>query len=121
METRSFRNFTVWIKAMDLVKLIYRLSDNLPKSELFGLVSQMRRAAVSIPSNIAEGKQRRGLNEYVHFLSIAYGSSAELETQLLLVKDLYSSQSNECDIAISLVIEIQKMLNVLIYKLRPNP
>jgi four helix bundle protein len=105
---------------MSLVKLIYRLTGNFPKSELFGLTSQMRRAAVSIPSNIAEGKQRRGINEYVHFLSIAFGSTAELETQLLIVKDIYSEQNDLCEAAIIDVIEIQKMLTVLIYRLKPN-
>lgn len=84
-------------------------------------MDQSNRAAVAIPSNIAEGYQRRHLGEYLQFLSIAYGSSAELETQLLLAKNLNFVKDNDLKDIFSLLNEIQKMLNVLIQKLRNSP
>lgn len=81
---RSYRDLEVWQEAMNLVEMIYPLTDNFPSSELFGLTSQMRRASVSIPSNIAEGQARKGSREFSKHLSIARGSLAELETQLIL-------------------------------------
>lgn len=105
----------VWQKSLDLVREIYAATGNLPQAEIYGLVSQMRRAAVSIPSNIAEGYRRKNLKEYIQFLYISYGSSAELETQLLISKDIYPridfSKSE------SVLNEVQKMLNVVIRKL----
>ena len=87
----------------------------LPRDEVYGLTSQMRRAAVSIPSNIAEGHQRKNLREYLQFLRISYGSAAELETQLLISKEIYTKiDFSESE---SLLKEVQKMLNVLIQKL----
>lgn len=81
---QSYKDLIVWQKSIELTHLIYDITKQLPKSELFGLVSQMQRAAVSIPSNIAEGYDRNNLGEFRQFLGIAYGSSAELETQLIL-------------------------------------
>lgn len=81
---RSFRDLEVWQIGLDLVETVYRLTAQFPKSELFGLTAQMRRAAVSIPSNIAEGQARSSSKEFLHFLSYALGSLAELETQLEL-------------------------------------
>ncbi|MGH9969111.1 MAG: four helix bundle protein [Pyrinomonadaceae bacterium] len=79
---KSFRELRVWQAAMDLVEKVYRLTRRFPKEETYGLVGQIQRAAVSIPSNIAEGHTREHLKEYLHHLSIAQGSLAELETQL---------------------------------------
>ncbi|MBI4992515.1 MAG: four helix bundle protein, partial [Candidatus Harrisonbacteria bacterium] len=90
-----------------------------PKSELYGLVSQMRRASISIPSNIAEGYKRKNLGEYVQFLSIADASAAELETQLIISKDLYNNINFSR--TFSLLEEVQKMLITLIKKLNPKP
>jgi four helix bundle protein len=87
-EIRSYRDLTVWQKAVGLVTEAYRLSDQLPKSEDFGLRLQVRRAAVSIPANIAEGHGRTGIGEYLHHLSIAHGSLAELETLLTVAVNL---------------------------------
>ena len=98
---------------MNLAKEVYRLTDLLPRQEMFGLSSQMRRSAVSIPSNIAEGQQRNNLKEYIQFLGIAYGSAAELETQLLLASDLFGPKENYA-VAIASVIEIQKILNAVL-------
>lgn len=79
---RSYRDLLVWQKAMDLVVECYRLSREFPKFETYGLANQIQRAAVSVPSNIAEGNERQGAKEFLHFLSIARGSLGELETQL---------------------------------------
>ncbi len=100
---------------MELVKEIYNLTEKLPKSERYGLTSQMRRAAVSIPSNIAEGYKRKNLGEYIQFLCIADASGAELETQILLTKDLFPK--TDYSKAESLLEEVQKMLIVMIKKL----
>ncbi|MFA6183761.1 MAG: four helix bundle protein [Parcubacteria group bacterium] len=78
----SYRDLIVWQKAMELVTEIYKLTDKFPKEEIYGIVSQMRRCAISIPSNIAEGRRRDGKKDFRRFLIIAYGSGAELETQI---------------------------------------
>jgi len=85
---KSYRDLEVWQIGLDLVETIYRHTGGFPKSELFGLSAQMRRAAVSIPSNIAEGQARSSSKEFLHFLSIALGSLAELSTQLELASRL---------------------------------
>lgn len=89
METKqSYRDLIVWQKSVQLVKLVYELTSTFSDSEKFGLVSQMRRSAVSIPSNIAEGRYRSTKKDYCQFLTIAFGSGAELETQLELANVL---------------------------------
>jgi four helix bundle protein len=80
--TRGFRDLRVWQSATDLVVSVYRLTESFPRGEMYGLTLQMQRAVVSVPSNIAEGQAREHLGEYVHHLSIAQGSLAELETQI---------------------------------------
>lgn len=85
---RKHHELKAWQEAMELVKEIYRVTRDFPKEEIYGLVSQMRRAAVSIPSNIGEGAARGGVREFIQFLIIARGSLSELETQLLISKDL---------------------------------
>ncbi|MFA7244602.1 MAG: four helix bundle protein [Candidatus Magasanikbacteria bacterium] len=113
----SYKDLIVWQKSMDLVLLIYQITKNFPKEELFGLVSQMRRAVVSIPSNIAEGKTRGSRKDYRHFLLNSFASGSELETQLLISKrlDYFNMQDFE-KINFDLT-EVMKMLNTLIYKL----
>lgn len=108
MHTGSHKDLIVWQKAMILAELTYFLTKKLPKSESFGLISQMQRAAVSIPSNIAEGWGRNSANELKRFLLIARGSAAELETQLLLAERLHPSL--KADDAVNLSIELQRML-----------
>ena len=88
MEIRSFRDLTVWRKSMELARVVYCFSDTIPPKERFGLISQMQRAAVSIPSNIAEGFKRNSRNDSVHFYNIAEASLEDLKYQLLLAKDL---------------------------------
>jgi four helix bundle protein len=115
MGIRSYKELIVWQKAVDLVKEIYKATQFFPKTEIFTLVSQMRRAAISIPSNIAEGFNRRNTKEYRQFLHVSYGSGSELETQMILAKDLYPKiDYSKCDV---LLEEVQKMLNVLISRL----
>lgn len=118
MKLQSFKNLIVWQKSILLAKEVYKITENLPKSELFGLTSQMRRASVSIPSNIAEGYKRKNLKEYIQFLSIADGSAAELETQIILLKEIYNTKYLET--GESLLLEIQKMLTTLINKLKQS-
>ncbi len=100
---------------MDVAREVYRVTKGLPRAELYGLTSQMRRSAVSIPSNIAEGRRRGTKKDYVQFLRIADGSASELETQLLLVQELYSL---DIQLAQRLVEEVQKMLGAMIIKLQ---
>lgn len=116
MQILSFKELIVWQKSMTLVKLVYQVSRKLPVEERYGLASQMQRCAVSIPSNIAEGNKRTSVKDYTQFLRTASGSAAELETQLLLVKDVYNVEvSNE----LSLLEEVQKMLQVMKSRLQP--
>ncbi len=110
----SYRKLIVWQKSFQLVKEIYLLTKDLPRDEQFGLTSQMRRCALSIPSNIAEGQQRNNAKEYRQFLGIARGSAAELSTQLLLVQDLYHK---DVSVLLNEVEAIQKMLYALLQKL----
>jgi len=102
---------------MDLVVAVYELVKELPAEERYGLVSQMQRAAVSIPSNIAEGKMRGTRKDYVHFLRIAYGSGAELETQFELSQRLYTLNEHVFLKATALLDEVMRMLNAMIHKL----
>ena len=110
MTALSFRELTVWQKSMDLAKIIYKICKKLPPEEKFGLAGQMQRCAVSIPSNIAEGNKRTTAKDYVQFIRIASGSAAELETQLLLTRDIYGLNVVE---ALDLLTEVQKMLQVM--------
>lgn len=115
MYAHSFKELTVWQRSFDLTKIVYQMTTKLPPSEQFGLVSQLRRAAVSIPSNIAEGKHRKTNKDFSQFLHIADGSCAELETQLLLVREIYPTISvNE---ALSLLNEVQRMLGAMLVQL----
>jgi len=88
MEVRSFRDLRVWQGAMDLVEMIYKVSVDFPRHETYGLTSQLRRAAISVPSNIAEGHARKHTKEYLNFLSVAQGSLAELQTQIEIASRL---------------------------------
>lgn len=84
MKVKSYRDLETWQKAIGLVEEIYQVTRSFPKDEIYGLISQMRRAAVSVPSNIAEGQGRDSTNEFLRHLSIAYGSLCELQTQMLI-------------------------------------
>jgi four helix bundle protein len=115
MPIKSYKELIVWQKSILLVAEIYIITKLLPESEVFGLISQMQRASVSIASNIAEGFGRKHPKEFIHFLSIAYGSALELETQLIIVKQQYSGiQSQKAE---DLLVEEQKMLKALMSKI----
>jgi four helix bundle protein len=114
---KHYKDLLVWQKGMNLAKLVYKLTMRFPAEERYGLTSQLRRAAVSVPSNIAEGQARRGTNEFLQFLSIAEGSLAELETQLLLSVELNFTQQAEVEPALKEIDELQKMLVALKRKL----
>ena len=88
MSIQSYKDLIVWQKSMTAAKMTYEITNKLPKCEIYGLINQMRRAAVSIPSNIAEGFSRHASKSYRNFLLIAYGSKSELETQLLLCVEI---------------------------------
>jgi len=109
----GYKDLLVWRKGIDLVKEIYRTTKAFPADERFGLVSQLRRAAVSIPSNIAEGQARKTTGEFVQFLSQAEGSLAELDTQLILAVELGYSNTTQAASATGLVSELKRMLNAL--------
>ena len=115
MYAKSFKELIVWQKSIALVKTVYASTDQFPKSEMYGLTSQMRRAAVSIPSNIAEGYTRKSRLEFLQFLSIAEASAAELETQVILARDLYPEIDHKP--AEQLLEEVQKILVIFIRKL----
>jgi four helix bundle protein len=110
----SYRNLVVWQKAMTLVSSVYQMTRSFPDSERFGLTSQIQRAAVSIPSNIAEGQGRLATKEFRHFLGIARGSLKELETQILLAIDLGYMDEAKAAECLSLTDEIGRMVNALI-------
>jgi four helix bundle protein len=114
---KHYKELLVWQKVMNLAKLVYKLTVSFPADERFGIVSQLRRAAVSIPSNIAEGQARRGTKEFLQFLSIAEGSLAELETQLLLSVELQFCQKAQTEPALKEIDELQKMIGALKRKL----
>ncbi|MCD4705142.1 four helix bundle protein [bacterium] len=114
-KSKNYKDLVVWQKSMNLVVEIYKLTKKLPDSEIYGLVSQMRRCTVSIPSNIAEGQKRSTTKDFRKFLVIAYGSGGELETQLEIIERLYSFQKIEIEKAKSLLLEVMKMLNKLIF------
>ncbi len=118
MSVKSYKELIVWQKSMDLVVEIYNLVKNLPKEEIYALSSQMRRSAISVPSNIAEGQRRTSTKEFSNFLSIAKGSNAELQTQLLICKRLVYLSEQDIEKAYQLSLEIDKMLYKLIITLQ---
>jgi four helix bundle protein len=118
---RDYKDLHVWQKGMQLAKEIYLLTGKFPSEEKFGLVSQMRRAAVSIPSNIAEGQARNTSGEFVQFISHAEGSAAEVDTQLRLSIELGYYSTNDLEAVFRLLTDVQKMLKRLRYSLTTNP
>ena len=113
----NYKDLIVWKRGMELVEAAYKVAALLPREEMYALSDQIRRSAVSIPSNIAEGYGRNSTRDYARFLSIARGSRYELETQLLLSVQLGYVKECEIDHAIQLGEEVGKMLNVIISKL----
>ena len=114
---KTYRDLIVWQKAMVLVTEIYKVSKSFPRREDYGLTSQLRRCAVSIPSNIAEGYGRNSRNEYIRFLQIASGSLYELQTQLEIAANLGYLKKDEFELLYESTREIERMLSVLIRRL----
>lgn len=115
---QNYRNLSVWTKSHELGLRIYRVTQGFPRNEQYGLIAQMRRAALSIPSNIAEGCGRNGNPELAHFLDIAKGSANELDYQLLVAKDLTYLKPEDYQALAECLEEIQKMLASLIKRVR---
>lgn len=117
----SYRQLAVWVKAMEVAKAVYVLSERLPKREEYRLTSQLIRAAISVPSNIAEGRARGTRKDYAHFISIARGSTAEVETLLLLAESVSLVPSEDVRAVLASVEEVGRMLNSLHAKLKAPP
>lgn len=117
MKSQNYKDLLVWQKSMDLVVAVYTVTDTFPENEKYGLTSQMRRCAVSIPSNIAEGSRRGTEKDFLKYIYIAYGSGAELETQMILSKRLFPTQ-NSSAAADNLLDEVMRMLNKLTQTLK---
>jgi len=113
----SYKELIVWQKSMDLVTAVYELTEKYPREEIYGLNKQSRRAAVSIQSNIAEGRYRGTKKDFSQFLRIAFGSGAELETQIEIAKRLPKTKKSDYSKVDTLLSEVMKMLNVMIKKL----
>jgi len=113
---RTFRDLIVWRRAIELAKAVYQATRAMPETERFGLIAQMRRAAVSVPSNIAEGNARHTLKDYIHFLSMARGSLAELETQITIAREL--NMLNDPHPLVDLLSETDRLLQGLIRSLQ---
>ena len=113
----SHKDLVVWQKSVNLVVEVYKLTRGFPKEEIYGLTSQMRRAAVSIPSNIAEGRLRGTRKDFTQFLRVAYGSAGELETQIEIAQKLDETKGLDYAVTSSLLSEVMKMLNRMISNL----
>jgi four helix bundle protein len=118
MTIRSYQDLDVWKKSLHLVKTTYSLIANFPASERYGLTSQIQRAAISIPANIAEGRGRSSRKEFLYFLKVACGSLAELETHLFIAIELGYLTPSECSGFFTQTAEIGRMLNGLINALK---
>ena len=113
VNSKGFRDLIAWQKGMELSEMVYKITSSFPKEELYGITSQMRRAAVSIPSNIAEGQLRNSKKEFIQFLSIALGSCAELSTQLELSKRLRYLTESDFERITEVIYEVMKVLHGL--------
>ncbi len=112
-KSRSYRDLDVWKLSIDFVKKVYQVTHNFPATENYGLINQIRRAAISIPSNIAEGQGRNSTKEFKQFLAISLGSLAELETQLIIAKEIEYLTQNGLDALLSPLDRIRKMIKGL--------
>ena len=117
MKVKNYQELIAWQRSMDLVEEIYETSRTFPREEIYGLTSQLRRAAVSIPSNIAEGQGRRTTADFLRHLSIAYGSLREVETQILIAGRLRYSDSLTTDAVMKVAGEVGRLLNGLVTSL----
>jgi four helix bundle protein len=118
MGSQSYRDLLVWQKSMALCLKVYKVCESFPKSELYGLSDQMKRAAVSISSNIAEGQGRQHIKEFLHFIFIANGSLAELDTQRIIAENLHFIRPEDSMSLDGYITEIRKMIYALTIKLK---
>jgi len=116
----NYRELRVWVKAIDFTRSIYKATKNFPKDEVFGLCSQLKRAAVSIPSNIAEGSVKRSDKDFSRFLNIAFGSIAEVDTQLVIAEAENFISKMEAESLFAELYEIRKMLSGLMNSLKSD-
>jgi len=114
---RTFKDLLVWQKSYEVCLKIYRVSKDFPRIEQYGITPQMRRAALSVPSNIAEGCGRKGTKEFIQALYIAYGSNCELETQIMIARDLNFIDSQKAEELIADIASVERMLKALIKSL----
>ena len=115
---KTHYDLNVWSDSIALVKEVYKITTKFPKDEIYSLTYQIKRAVISIPSNIAEGASRQANKEFVQFLYIALGSTSEIETQLIIAKELGFTGSNELDFLLNKIEKIKKMPNGLIKYLK---
>ncbi|HWQ32920.1 MAG TPA: four helix bundle protein [Blastocatellia bacterium] len=117
MAIESYRDLIVWQKAMELVEEIYKAARQFPKEEMYGLTGQIRRAVVSVPSNIAEGQGRSSTKEFLHHLSVAYGSLCEVGTQLIIAQRLAYLKQQDAERLDDAIAEVARLINGLSNKL----
>jgi four helix bundle protein len=117
MTVKHYQELIVWQKAMNLAEEVYKVCRSFPREEIYGLTSQLRRAAVSIPSNVAEGQGRRTTADFLRHLSIAYGSLLELETQVLIATRLSYLSEGKCLVVMNMAAEVGRLLNGLMSSL----
>ena len=115
-----YKDLIAWQRAMDLVESVYKITDRFPRREMYSLVDQLRRAAVSVPSNIAEGQAHRSRREFLHFLQHSRGSLAEIETQLLIAIRLHYVDQNSAAPILSQIAEVGRIVNGLAASLAPT-
>jgi four helix bundle protein len=120
MAVTHYRDLVVWQKSIDLAEVVYKLTQRFPQCELYGLTNQLRRAVVSIASNIAEGQGRGMGNEFIHFLRIANGSRQEVETQLIIAARLQYITTTEADPILAQIAELGRLLSGLLRSLPNN-
>ncbi len=118
MSVKTYRELVAWNKAMDLVQTVYTLTKSFPTDERFGLITQLRKAAVSVPSNLAEGQGRGSRLQFAQFVSVAYGSLCEVETQLIIASRLHYLKQDDSSLVLDLTGEIGRLLNGLAKSLR---
>ena len=118
MKVSHYQQLIVWQKAMDLVEKVYEATKTFPREEVYGITNQLRRAAVSVPSNIAEGQGRRTTADFLRHLGIAYGSLLEVETQLLIAVRLSYLSQAKCDLVIESTSEVGRLMNGIMASLR---
>jgi four helix bundle protein len=117
---QSYRNLIAWKKGIDLVTEIYRVTQHFPREELYGRSNQLRRAAISVPSNIADGQARFSPKEFHHFLATARGSLVEIETQIIIAEKLNYLQPEACHSILEQTAELGRILNGLIASIKPK-